>query len=70
MFDDAQRRVVQEVEGHSGTDVSVVLVAAFKVFGMSRQVAVDDAEAGVVENKPDSDASFVPLKHRIKRPSG
>lgn len=51
------------MEGHAGTDVFVVLVAALKVFHVCSQMGVDDAEAGVVENKPHRHASFVPLKN-------
>lgn len=50
------------MEGHAGTYVLIVLVAALKVFNVRSQVRVDDAEAGVVENKPHCDASFVPLQ--------
>lgn len=66
MFDDIQRGVVQQMEGHSGTDVSVVLIATLKVFDVGCQMGVDEAEAGVVENKPNSNTSFVPLKHQLK----
>lgn len=61
MLDDAEGGVVQQVEGHAGADVFVVLVAPLKVLHVCRQVGVDDAEAGVVENKADGHATFVPL---------
>lgn len=54
------------MEGHAGTYVLIVLVAALKVFDVRSQVRVDDAEAGVVENKPHCDASFVPLQENKK----
>lgn len=52
------------MEGHAGTYVLIVLVAALKVFDVRSQVRVDDAEAGVVENEPHCNASFVPLKEK------
>lgn len=52
------------MESHAGTYVFVVLVAPLKVFYVSSQVGVDDAEAGVVEHKPHCYASFVPLQKK------
>lgn len=49
------------MEGHAGTYVFVVLVAALKVLHMCCEVRVDDAETGVVENKPHCHTSFVSL---------
>ena len=62
MFDDAERRRFQHVEGHACTDVFVVLVATLKVLHVGRQVRVNEAEAGVVENKPHGHTTFVPLQ--------
>lgn len=53
------------MKGHAGTDVFIVLVAALKVFDVRSQVRVDDAEAGVVENKPHGHTSLVPLQQKI-----
>lgn len=52
------------MEGHTSADVFVVLVAALKVLDVRCQVGVDNAEASVVENKPNCYASFVSLKIR------
>ena len=64
MLDDAERRVIQQVKGHAGTDVLVVLVAALNVLHVRGEVGVDEAEAGVVEHKPHRYTSFVPLRER------
>lgn len=53
------------MEGHSGTDIFIVLVAALKVINMCCQMGIDNAETGVVENKPNCYSSFVSLKKRI-----
>lgn len=54
------------MEGHAGTYIFIVLVAALKVFNMCCQMGVDNAEASVVENKPHCYASFVSLKKKKK----
>lgn len=50
------------MEGHSGTYVFIVLVAALKVINMCCQMGIDNAETSVVENKPNCYSSFVSLK--------
>lgn len=63
VFHDGQRAaLVRTQETHPGADVLVVLVAALKVFHVSSEVGVDDAEAGIVEDEPDGDASLVSLQ--------
>lgn len=62
MLDDAERGAVQQVERHASADVLIVLVAALKVLHVRCQVRVDEAEAGVVENKPHRHTSFVSLQ--------
>lgn len=61
MLDDVERRVVQQVEAHAGTDVLVVLVPPLKVVHVGRQVGVDEAEAGVVEHEAHGHATLITL---------
>lgn len=61
VLDDAEGRVVQQVEAHAGTDVLVVLVPPLKVVHVGRQVRVDEAEAGVVEHEAHGHTTLVTL---------
>lgn len=54
------------MEGHAGTYIFIVLVAALKVIYMCCQMGIDNAEASVVENKPHCYTSFVSLKKKKK----
>lgn len=64
MLDNTEWGVVQQVEGHAGAYIFVVLVAALKVLNMCCQMGIDNAEASVVENKPHCYTSFVSLKKK------
>lgn len=64
MLDDTERWVVQQVKGHAGAYVFIVLVASFKIFRMCSQVGVDNAETSVVKNKPHCHTTFVPLQNK------
>lgn len=50
------------MEGHAGTYVFIVLVAALKVVHMCSEVGVDDTETSVVKHKSYCHGSLVPLQ--------
>lgn len=64
VFHDGQlgQILVGNLEAHAGADVLVVLIALLEVLHVGSQVGVDDAEAGIVEDEPDGDATLVALQ--------
>lgn len=68
MFHDCQLRqtLVRGQEAHPGTDILVILVSALKVFHVGSKVGIDNAEAGIVEDKPHGHTPLVTLQGRSK----